>query len=69
MSNDAIPGWNADATQTSGQRATPYKGSWSLTQPNVEVVILATVAAIIPFAWPLTLYVWLKYLEKRRKAA
>lgn len=50
MSNDAIHGWDPDATANPGGTAKHYTGSWSLTQPNKEVVFLATVAAIIPFA-------------------
>jgi hypothetical protein len=57
MSNDAIHGWDPDAAATPGGTTRHYTGSWSITQPNKEVVFLATVAAIIPFAWPLTLYV------------
>jgi hypothetical protein len=69
MSNGAIPGWNPDVTANPSKEANPYTGSWSLTQPNSNVVFLATIAVIIPLVWPLTLYVWLKYLGNRRKAA
>ena len=41
----------------------------NLRNPNPMTLVFVTVAVIIPLFWPVTLYVWLRFLTGHRSSS